>query len=236
MPLRSISGVMSYASGGAFAGNLFFSDAWRYAKNGFGFVIGTDGSGNFTFALAPNNAAAAGVAATVTPTAAIYADGSIGTLLSSGALKLAGQNVVNAERLLLARPLTVANFSSVTNVNGALVFGTDLGGGSGPAYGNGAKWIRLNQSGVMTVSTDAAFTLTYLISAPVQIHTGTLTADRTVTLSTTNAVNGSRFRVTRKGSGAFVLSVGGLKSLATNTWCDVEYDGAAWVLTAYGSL
>lgn len=236
MPLRSINGMMSYSSGGAFSGNLYYSDAWRYAKNGYGFVVGTDGSGNFTFSLAPINASGAGSAATVTPTAVIYADGSIGTLLSTGALKLNGNSVINADRLLLARPLTIANFSSVTNVNGAFVFGTDFGGGSGPAYGNGVKWIRLNQTGIATVSSDTAFTLTYLTDAPTQIHTGTLTADRLITLSTTNAVNGARFRVTRKGAGSFNLSVGGLKNLATNTWCDVEYDGSAWVLTGYGSL
>ena len=45
-----------------------------------------------------------------------------------------------------------------------------------------------------------------------------------------------RARVTRTGSGAFNLSVGGLKNLATNSWAEVVYDGSAWYLAAYGTL
>lgn len=236
MSLRSLLGVMSYSPGAAFAGNLYYSDVWRYAKNGFGFVMGTDGSGNFTIALAPANAAGAGAAATPVTQAIVYADGSIGTALPTGALKLNGQNVVTAERLLLARPLAIASLSGVALVNGALAFCTDLGGGSGPVYCNGVKWIRLNQSGVATMAGDADVTLTYLSDAPTQVHAGTLTANRAITLSPTNAVNGARFRVCRTGGGTFGLSVGGLKSLATNTWCEVEHNGTAWVLTGYGSL
>ncbi|RFC66438.1 hypothetical protein DYI37_03065 [Fulvimarina endophytica] len=87
-----------------------------------------------------------------------------------------------------------------------------------------------------TVTTDAAFTLTYGTSAEEQRHTGTLTADRTITLATSGAVNGARFRVTRTGPGNFNLSLGGLKNLATNTWAEVVYDGTAWYLAAYGTL
>jgi hypothetical protein len=64
----------------------------------------------------------------------------------------------------------------------------------------------------------------------------TLTANRTVTLSTTGAFSGARFRVTRPATGAFTLTVGGLKALSAGQWCDVEYDGAAWQLSAFGSL
>lgn len=236
MPIRCLRGIMSYLGTAAFAGNLYYTDTWRYAKNGAGFVLGTDGSGNFTIALAPSNASGAGIAATVTPTAIAYADGSIGTLLSTGAIKMAGSAVISSDRLLLARALTIATLSSVTNVNGAIAFVTDLGGGPGLVYCDGAKWIRVKEAGQQTIATDAALTLAYLTNAPSIVHTGTLTADRAITLSTTNAVSGARFRVTRKGGGAFNLSVGGLKSLWGNTWCDVEYDGSAWVLTAYGSL
>lgn len=66
----------------------------------------------------------------------------------------------------------------------------------------------------------------------------TLTADRTVTLSTTGAVAGARFRISRPAGGAFNLNVGTgpLKALAAGTWCEVTYNGTAWELTAYGSL
>ncbi len=77
-------------------------------------------------------------------------------------------------------------------------------------------------------------------SARTQVWNTAITADRAVTLSTTNAVNGSKFRVVRTAAatGAFNLNVGTgpLKALAAGTWCDVEYDGSAWFLSAYGSL
>lgn len=67
-----------------------------------------------------------------------------------------------------------------------------------------------------------------------------LTADRAVTLSTTYARTGARFRIIRTAAatGAFNLNVGTgpLKALAVGTWCDVEYDGSAWFLAAYGAL
>lgn len=89
-----------------------------------------------------------------------------------------------------------------------------------------------------TIATDAAFTLTTITNAPNVRHTGTLTANRAVTLSTTNAFRGAKFRITRTGGGAFTLDVGTgpLKSLATNTWAEIEYDGTAWYLAAYGAL
>lgn len=89
-----------------------------------------------------------------------------------------------------------------------------------------------------TVNTDADFTLTPGTSAPVQKHTGTLTADRAVTLSTTGATRSTVYRITRTGAGAFNLNVGTgpLKALATNTWADFQFDGTAYYLAAYGAL
>lgn len=91
---------------------------------------------------------------------------------------------------------------------------------------------------VQTVATDADFTLTPGSSAQQTFHTGVLTAARAVTLSTTGVTTSLTFRITRTGGGAFNLNVGGgpLKALATNTWADFTYDGAAWKLAAYGAL
>lgn len=67
-----------------------------------------------------------------------------------------------------------------------------------------------------------------------------LTANRAVTLSTTGAYNGAVFWVVRTAAatGAFNLNVGTgpLKALAAGQWCKVEYNGSAWMLTAFGSL
>ena len=95
---------------------------------------------------------------------------------------------------------------------------------------------RLSSIAPQTVATDADFTLTVGTDAENIRHTGTLTADRAVTLSTTGAYANARFTVTRTGGGAFNLSIGGLKNLATNEWALVIYDGAAWYLAGSGSL
>lgn len=67
-----------------------------------------------------------------------------------------------------------------------------------------------------------------------------LTVDRAATLDTTGATNGDSRRILRTASatGAFNLNVGTgpLKALAPGQWCDVAYDGTAWILTGFGSL
>jgi hypothetical protein len=65
-----------------------------------------------------------------------------------------------------------------------------------------------------------------------------LTANRTVTLSTTNAYAKLTYCITPTGGGAYNLNVGSdpLKALATNTWGDFTFDGTAYYLAAYGAL
>jgi hypothetical protein len=85
---------------------------------------------------------------------------------------------------------------------------------------------------------DASQTLTAGTDKQIQRWATALTANRTVTLSTTGAVNGDTFRVVRTGLGAFTLDVGGLKTIPSSTaaFVDVAYDGTAWRLTGYGTL
>jgi len=103
---------------------------------------------------------------------------------------------------------------------------------------DGKKWVNY-ASGTATYG-DVAATLTPQTSAAINLFTTTLTADRAVTLTTTNAVDGQYFRIVRSAGGAFNLNVGTgpLKALAASEWCDVHYDATAgaYVLTAYGSL
>lgn len=108
--------------------------------------------------------------------------------------------------------------------------------------GSPGTWVPVEVlSAVSADNGDAAATLTYLSSVPTQVWNTPLTVDRAVTLSTTGAINGAKFHIVRTAAatGAFNLNVGTgpLKALATaGTWCDVEYDGSAWILTAYGAL
>lgn len=89
---------------------------------------------------------------------------------------------------------------------------------------------------IATLATDAPATITPTASVYQVFHTGTLTADRLLTLTTAGMTSGFTIKFTRTGSGAFNLSAGGLKNLITNSWCDVVFNGSAWVLTAYGTL
>ncbi len=95
-----------------------------------------------------------------------------------------------------------------------------------------------NATGLRHTGFDGNLTLVAGVDNVAQRSVGTLTANRTWALSTTGARPGSRFRVARTGGGAFTLDIGGLKSLATNQWCEVEYDKTTggWVLSGSGTL
>jgi hypothetical protein len=86
---------------------------------------------------------------------------------------------------------------------------------------------------------DTSQTLTVAGDVQIQRWATALTVNRTVTLSTTGAINGDTFRVVRTGLGAFTLDVGpGLKVIPNTTaaFVDVTFDGVAWQLTGYGLL
>ncbi|HEV8035820.1 glycosyl hydrolase family 28-related protein [Yoonia sp.] len=92
---------------------------------------------------------------------------------------------------------------------------------------------------VFTNHGDAGATLTVGSSFPTNIWQSPLTADRTVTLSTTNAYSGAKFRITRTGgaTGAFSLIIGATgKNLAVGEWCDVEFSASGWIVTASGVI
>lgn len=89
---------------------------------------------------------------------------------------------------------------------------------------------------IETIATNAEATVTPTASVYQVFHTGALTADRLLTLTTVGVTSGYTIRFTRTGAGAFNLQVGALKNLITNSWCDVVFNGSAWVLTAYGTL
>lgn len=181
----------------------------------------TDMQGRWGLFLSP--------AASVTLTEILRADH------TSGFMMFGGNVVINQNRHFELRSYTLGTRPSASPAR-QMISVSDLGGGAGLMISDGTVWRRQNTEGYAAVATDADFTFTNLASAPNIRHTGTLTADRTVTLSTTDAYAGARARFTRTGGGAFNLSIGGLKNLATNTWCEITYNGSAWYLSAYGAL
>lgn len=96
----------------------------------------------------------------------------------------------------------------------------------------------LYRSSVSTDKGDANATLTAGTSERTSIWSTPLTVDRTVTLA--GATNGDRFRVVRTaastGTAVLNVGVGPLRVMGPAEWCDVEYTGAAWILTAAGAL
>lgn len=83
---------------------------------------------------------------------------------------------------------------------------------------------------------DSAMTLQALVNSPTQVLRGAITASRTLTLSTTRAYSGARFRVKREATGLLGVVIAGLGTLSVSSWMDVEYDGTQWVQTASGGL
>jgi hypothetical protein len=144
---------------------------------------------------------------------------------------------------------------AITGQNCTVIGGRYVANGGAGLATSGSSYRNLNILGaygdVQTVARgdgsvsadrgDAAVTLTWQQNETTQLFNTAITADRAVTLSTTNARSGAKFRIIRGAgaTGAFNINVGTgpLKALAAaSTWCDVEYNGSAWILTAYGTL
>lgn len=109
----------------------------------------------------------------------------------------------------------------------------------------------LNATGVITQSAgwdssinsvspnrgDVSFTYTPHADFTTQLFTTALTANRTMALSTTNALLGDRVRTVRTGLGAFTLTVNGTTVLpaGASAWCEHEYNGTAWIEIGAGT-
>lgn len=134
--------------------------------------------------------------------------------------------------------LAPKKWSAITAITTYLISTTALVGITGAGPTNALVSASRLKGGYGAINTDAAASLSVGTDAENIRHTGLLTADRAVTLNTTNAFAGARFRITRTGGGAFNLNVGTgpLKALANNTWGEFVYDGSAWYLAAYGAL
>jgi hypothetical protein len=115
---------------------------------------------------------------------------------------------------------------------------TDLHDGQ-PDYvlSDGVNWKPVRPLAARIVANaDSAMTLQALVNSPTQVLRGAVTANRTITLSTTRAYSGARFRLKREATGLFGLVIGTLGTLGLNSWMDMEYDGTQWVQTASGGL
>lgn len=116
---------------------------------------------------------------------------------------------------------------------------TDLFGGPGDTVlSDGVNWRPVRPFSTQIVANgDSNMNLTWMSNAPTVIVRGVLTLSRTVTMQTTYAYKGAKFRVKREATGTLLsLLVNGI-GLGLNSWADFEYDPAAgWVQTASGGL
>ena len=85
---------------------------------------------------------------------------------------------------------------------------------------------------------DNDVTLTANVDAQIQKFDTTLTANRTVTLSTIGAHYLAVFRINRYDTSAYTIDIGGLVTMPVSTqyYADVQYDGSAWTLLDSGAL
>lgn len=128
------------------------------------------------------------------------------------------------------------NTLSVARLTGASTANLSVDAGRGRVYAiTGAS------NTVTADAGDANFTVTAGTSTTI-IYSTPITALRSVSLISSSAVqNGDSARIVRTAActGAFNINVGTgpLKALtAAGQWCDVQYNGTAWVLTASGTL
>lgn len=85
---------------------------------------------------------------------------------------------------------------------------------------------------------DASATCNPRSTSRLQFFNVALTANRTITLGTTQANNGDFFKFVRQAAatGNFTADIGGLISLKPGEWCIVRRNASAWVLESFGNL
>lgn len=66
--------------------------------------------------------------------------------------------------------------------------------------------------------------------------TGTLSADRTITLSSTRRYTGARFRIIKTTSDGFKWTVDSQFDLYGGMYVDLEYDGSVWCVISSGRI
>lgn len=245
------------------SGCMAQSSVAKVARYGFNDLVSSAGAKNFH--TNPNSVGAGTaqyLAAANSGSAFKFASGTQKTLTANSATP----DVTGYERFITANtaPTTITDFTGAVQGQKIVVFCNDVNTTvqhngativtfnsgdvklvSGRMYTfvkMGAVWRQVidQDAQVSADNGDAAKTLQARKSETTQKWATALTANRAVTLSGTGVYNGAKFRIVRTAAstGAFTLDVGTgpLKSLAVGQWCEVEYDGAAWMLTAFGAL
>ena len=121
----------------------------------------------------------------------------------------------------------------------------DAGGGPRLVQSDGTRW-RAPRASLSALSADADRTFTPLSAAESYIMFGAMSANRTITLASTNALGqtpqpGEFFVIGRNATGAFNLNInnagGGLiRALTVNQWAEFVWDGSSWFVFRSGTI
>jgi hypothetical protein len=150
-------------------------------------------------------------------------------------LSMFGANpVIGADRGIYLRSTTIAGAVAAATA-GKLFFHSDAQNSAGEvAVDTGSAYRHVGQAGVTKLTTDANATYTPRADGRIIRDSATLTANRKLTLSTTNVTVGHRVEVSRRGSSGGktrdVYQADGttlIVSLADNTSADFIYDSVA---------
>jgi len=159
----------------------------------------------------------------------------IARLDNESGLSMFGANtVIGKDRGIWLRATTIAGAVTPATA-GRLFYHSDAQGGVGEvAVDAGGAWRHAGQAAVKRLTSDADASYTPRADGRILRDLAALTADRKLTLSTTNATDGHVAQVTRRGSsGGFnrkVYQADGatlIATLADNTSADFIYDAAA---------
>jgi hypothetical protein len=152
----------------------------------------------------------------------------------SGISMFGANPVIDQNRAIRLRSTTVA--AAITpSVAGNLFYHSNAQGGAGEvAVDTGSAYRHAGQAALKRLTTDADATYTPRTDGRIIRDLATLTADRKLTLATTNVTDGHKVEITRRGSsGGHVRNVyqaDGMTlivALADNTIADINDDAAA---------
>ena len=100
------------------------------------------------------------------------------------------------------------------------------------------RWKRVNSGSQLSSDNGDANIVLVSSSMTKQLFASALSANRLVTLPSTNLYKGLTFTIVRTDTSQYTIDIGGVVvlPLAGRMWVEVTYDGSAWVQTAAGSL
>lgn len=207
-----------------------------------------DGTAWVLLDLVPVRTSADAGDAAATLTAAVDGDGAVllyeQTITADRAVTLSTTGATTGMRWTVLREAACTGEFSVLVGTGPLK-ALETPGESATVVFDGTAWVLLDLRPTRTVTDagDAAATMTAAVDGDGAklFYDVPIAADRAVTLSTTNATTGMTWRVIREiaATGGFNVNVGTGPLTAMGTvgeWCDVTFDGSAWVLSGFGTL